>query len=407
MIAYHYPPIRGSSGVQRTLKFTRYLADHGWEPIVLTVHPRAYPQVGNDQMHEIPEHITVKRVFALDTARHLSLNGAYPSFLAWPDRWANWWLGAVPTGLELIRRLKPTAIWSTYPIATAHLIGLSLARLTGLRWVADFRDSMTEAGHPADPATWRIFRWIEARTVTRARRVIMTTPGTMRMYAQRYPQLPASHWRVIANGYDEENFSAAQKINRARTDPDTPVTLVHSGLLYPSERDPTALFSALAAMKREGETSAEQLQITLRATGDDRRYQRMIENHKLHNIVCLKPAIGYEEALAEMLAADGLLVLQASNCNHQIPAKVYEYLRAQRPILALTDSSGDTAELLKACGIETQVSLTDAHAIRDELRRFINMIHAGTAPRACEEIVTRYSRRAQAAELAQVLGALD
>lgn len=157
MIAYHYPPVRGSSGVQRTLKFSRYLADYGWEPIVLTAHPRAYSGIGNDQLHEVPEHITVKRAFALDTARQLSFRGAYPGFLALPDRWVSWWLGAVPAGLNLIRKYKPTVILSTYPIATAHLIGLTLARLTGLPWIADFRDSMTEEAHPTDPNVRRIF----------------------------------------------------------------------------------------------------------------------------------------------------------------------------------------------------------------------------------------------------------
>jgi hypothetical protein len=98
MIAFHYPPMRGSSGIQRALKFSQYLPEFGWQPLVLTVNPRAYESVSHDQMCEVSDHVRVARAFALDTARHLSLRGRYPGLLALPDRWISWWLGAVPRG---------------------------------------------------------------------------------------------------------------------------------------------------------------------------------------------------------------------------------------------------------------------------------------------------------------------
>ena len=139
MIAFHYPPLRGSSGIQRTLAFSRDLRDHGWEPIVLTAHPRAYENTGDDQLADIPEGVPVYRPFALDAARHLALRGAYPKLLALPDRWSSWSLGAIPCGLGILRRHRPDLIWSTYPIATAHVIGRWLHTLSGTPWVADFR----------------------------------------------------------------------------------------------------------------------------------------------------------------------------------------------------------------------------------------------------------------------------
>ena len=139
MIAFHFPPMQGSSGLQRTLKFARYLPDHGWQPIVLSAGAGVYQATSDAQLNEIGSTAVVRRAFALDAARHLAIHGAYPSWLALPDRWASWWLGAVPAGLALIRRYRPDVIWSTFPIATAHLIGLTLARMSGLPWVADFR----------------------------------------------------------------------------------------------------------------------------------------------------------------------------------------------------------------------------------------------------------------------------
>jgi len=152
MIAYHFPPLHGSSGMQRTLRFARYLPDHGWEPIILAPSPRAYEQIDSGQLADIPQQVRIHRAFALDTARHLKVMGRYPRVLALPDRWVSWWLGAVPAGWYLIKKYKPDVIWSTYPIATAHLIGLTLQRLTGIPWMADFRDPMVQPDYPV--AQW-------------------------------------------------------------------------------------------------------------------------------------------------------------------------------------------------------------------------------------------------------------
>lgn len=406
MVAYHYPPIQGSSGVQRTLSFSRYLADHGWQPIVLTVHPRAYPNTHDGQLRQIPSAVTVKRAFALDTSRHLSIRGAYPGILALPDRWSSWWLGAIPAGLRLIRRYRPEVLWSTFPIATAHLIGLTLHRLTGIPWVADFRDSMTEDNYPPDRATWRLYRWIEKNAVTRCRRAVFTTRGAVAMYAARYPDVPPTRWGLIANGYDEDSFAEAEKSAPTPRTSGSPAVLVHSGLLYPSERDPRVFFAALAELMQEGVATPANTNIILRASGYDEYYEPIIREHGLQGIVRLEPAIPYRAALSEMLNADGLLIFQASNCNHQVPAKLYEYLRARRPILALTDPAGDTAAVLREAGVQTIAPLDAKDRIKTALTGFLQAIQEGRAVTASAAAVARYSRRSQASELAALFDSL-
>src|SRR5262245_61258347 len=206
MVAFQFPPFAGSSGIQRTLRFVQQLPAMGWEPIVLTAYPRAYEAVSDDLLGGVPREVVVERAFGLDTARHLALLRRYPAFLARPDRWMTWRIGAVPTGLRLIRRYRPQLIWSTYPIATAHLIGAVLRRLAGLPWIADFRDPMAQEGYPADPKTWQSFKAIESAALHHAARVVFTTPGAARLYRERYPEVPASRIRTIENGYDEESF---------------------------------------------------------------------------------------------------------------------------------------------------------------------------------------------------------
>lgn len=403
MIGFHYPPVRGSSGVQRTLKFSRYLIDNGWEPIILTAEPRAYPDIGSDLLGEIPPGITVVRAFALDSARHLSLRGSYPSFLALPDRWSSWWLGAVPAGLGLIRRMKPAAIWSTYPIATAHLIALTLKRLARLPWIADFRDSMTEDEYPRDPAVRRVYRRIERSTITHASRCVFTAPSTLRMYAERYPHVASERWSCLPNGYDEADF--ARFARGTLPDPNRigPPVLLHSGILYPVERDPRPMLVALARLKQEGAISAATLRLRLRATGHDSVIQPLIDAHGVGDIVVLEPPVTYAAALEEMCAADGLLVMQASDSNHQIPAKVYEYLRAHRPIFAVTDPAGDTANLLRSLGVAHIARLDSPEDIAAHLLAFLTCLRSGTAPALDFERVRGFSRQSQARDLAQLL----
>ena len=406
MVAFHFPPMNVSSGIQRTLRFAQYLPEFNWEPVVLTAHPRAYSGVSPASLGEVPPQLDVRRTFALDTARHLSLWGLYPNWLALPDRWSSWWVGAVPAGLALIRKLKPDVLWSTYPIATAHLIGYTLHRLTGIRWVADFRDPMAQPGYPANPHAHRAFEWIEYQTLTHCERATFTAPGALRLYAERYPDIPRSRLTVIENGYDESAFTGAEKVaNPGRSDREV-LVLVHSGTVYPTARDPRPFFRALSELHGNGRIKPGALRVVLRATGCDGYLQGLIEQYGLGAIVTLEPAVPYRAALAEMLSADGLLLLQAGNCNYQVPAKLYEYLRARRPILALTDPEGDTAAVLRDAGIDTIAPLDSQEAISRLLIRFLELLRRRRAPVGGEAKIAAASRRARTVELAKVLDAV-
>jgi len=407
MVAFHYPPCSQSSGIHRTLKFSRYLPRTGWNPIVLSAHPRAYESRSDDQLRDIPPDVPVVRAFAVDTSRSLSVRGSYPRSLALPDRFISWWLGAVPAGLRLIRRDRPSAIWSTYPIATAHLIGLTLHRLTGLPWVADFRDSMVEETYPRDRTQRRMFMWIERQAVTHAARIVFTAESTRRMYRERYPELPAERCLLIPNGYDEEDFAALRRDGHAADGAPRPLQLVHTGVIYPEERDPTAFFAALSRLKRDGRIDAARVRINLRASGFEDRYAGALRELGIDDIVQLTPHLPYRQTLQECVDSDALLLLQGASCNHQIPAKAYEYLRAQRPIVALTADEGDTAALLKKTGGATIVDLGSEAAIYAALPDFLRVVRAGAHALPSRNEVERFARHNQAGDLAQALSAIS
>jgi len=403
MVAFHYPPYEGSSGVHRTLKFSRYLPRHGWHPIVLSAHPRGYPTVGSELLKQVPGDVTVKRAFALDSARHLSVCGRYTRATALPDQWVTWWVGAVWSGLRLIRKYRPKVLWSTYPIATAHLIGFSLNRLTGIPWIADFRDSMTEENYPRDKWSRRSYLWIERRVVDHAVRLVFTAPGTREMYLRRYPELRSTRCALIPNGYDEEDFSCIETSTIKPYLNGRPIRLLHAGLIYADDRDPRAFFGALSELKKNGIIDRNNVIIDLRASGSENYYATLLRQLDIDDIVRLLPAVRHRQALEDCASADALLLFQAASCNHQIPAKAYEYLRLRKPTLALTPVEGDTAKLLMEVGGATIVDLARREEIYNAFPGFLESVKAGTHELPNPELASRYSRKNQASQLADCL----
>lgn len=403
MIAYHFPPLAGSSGIQRTLRFVQHLPKFGWQPLVLSADPRAYERTSADLMADIPPDTVVSRAFALDTARHLSIAGRYIGGMARPDRWVSWKYAAVREGMRMIREFKPEAVWSTYPIATAHLIGADLQRKSSLPWIADFRDPMAQDGYPDDPLTWQSYRAIEEHTLHTARYSTFTTPGAASMYCSRYP-LCDQRVAVLENGYDEESFVNAENSGHARQSihPGA-ITLLHSGIVYPAERDPTQFFEALGQLKASGAIAAGSLFVRFRASVHDNLLHSLANRYSVAEFLDCQPPVSYREALAEMLNADGLLVMQAANCNEQIPAKIYEYLRANRPILTLTDPQGNTATTLRQAGATDIVRLDSVPEIAKVLPHFLETIRQGRATLPHRQAVENASREGRTAQLAKLL----
>ena len=407
MVAFHFPPFHGSSGVQRTLKFVRYLPGHEWRPIVLSAWPPAYPETSDEQLGELDRETRVYRAWGLDAARHLAVRGKYPGWLERPDRWRSWSLAGIPLGLRIVRRHHPKVLWSTYPIASAHVIAYRLHRCTRLPWVADFRDNMVDADYPAPGPKRALYERLEGVWVRAAARVILTTESARALCIERHPDVPPQKWVVIRNGYDEDNFAAVEaRLAREPRPPRGRIQLVHSGLLQPSERDPGPFFEAVARLKAEGSLDPARVAVVLRGSGHDERYRRQVEAHGIGDVVSLTPPVAHYAALAEMLTADGLLLFQGANCNHLVPAKLYEYLRAGRPILALTDAAGETAKILRDAGMQWLADMGSPLAIAGALRGFLRALEQGVNGGAAAHIGRRYSRRSQAAELAHVLNEL-
>jgi glycosyltransferase involved in cell wall biosynthesis len=407
MIAFHYPPYGGSSGSRRSLAFSTYLPRYGWEPIVLTANLRAYERVNDNEVE--PNGVGVVRAFSLDAARHLAIRGRYPSTFAVPDRWRTWVPFAVRAGLKIIHKFRPHLIWSTYPIASAHVIASRLAARSGLPWVADMRDPLVETDpftgvlYPRDPAIRQARLEIEADVVRRSSRVVFCTQGARNICVQRYGQDASRRFTIIPNGYDEESMQDAERASSLPPSRAAGFRLLHSGTVYPGDdRGPGALFRALAVL-RASRQLPEGFRLVMRASGYDTVVSLLATETGVQDLVELAGPLPYAEALHEMLGADGLLLLQGSASNPAIPAKLYEYLRAQRPILALVHPAGDSAALLRELEGAIVAPLGDETAIAAALRDFFSRCARGDAPIAARDVVVKFSRDAQTGDLAALL----
>lgn len=403
MVAFHFPPQSGSSGVLRTLNNAKYLSSNGWDASVLTVKSSVYEKSSLDLLASIPLGVKVIRCGAIDAAKHLSIKGRYLEATALPDRWGSWFFFGFWKGLREIRKGSVKAIWSTYPISTAHLIAGALSKVTGTPWIIDFRDPMAGSGYEVGPIQRGLWRWLERYSVKNSKFCVFTTQGARDLYASRYP-IDSDKLRILENGFDEELFSSASA-NRYGVPKEVKLVL-HSGIVYPEHRDPTQFLAAISDLIKAGVFARERLRVRFRAPGDAKYLAGIIENSGLADVVEIASPLPYVEAVSEMLAADLLVILQGTHFNAQVPAKLYEYVRAQRDILGVVDLCGDTANKLREY---SRVYLAEISSKAD----IFAAIEAWARTSSLEidrsdnlEKISRYSRQGQAKLLAGLLDAM-
>lgn len=408
-VAFHYPPEASSSGVLRTLKYTRYLAENGWRVTVLTLNRDAYEITDTKLEAQIPADVRVVRTKYLNTKRHLSIKGRYLAAMAVPDSWIGWYPWAVAAGKRILGEDPVDLIYSTSPHATAHMIARRLARQANKPWVMDFRDPwFEEPPEPGTPAIVHSFaRRLERTTIAAASHVVASTPQLRDLLSQRYPER-AEKISAILNGYDEADFTDLPEVSKATSEV---LTLVHAGNINAEFRDPRPLFVALRRLAARGELDVSKICLRFIGSGayaDSAAIKQCLNETDLTANVTFVPRIPYEASLQELMAADMLLLLQASEDTRDlVPAKLYEYLRAQRPVLALV-LPGASGQVMAETGGGWAVDPSDGAGLDAVL---LQAYRAWTdkrldAQRADLNALRQYDRRSLTAKLAQVFNTL-
>ena len=351
-----------NAGVQRILKFSQYLPEFGWDPHILTAHHRTYSNI--DSTHQLPQHLDgyVHTAQALDAKRHLSVAGRYPKYFDHPDRFSSWFWHGVHMGSQIIEEIRPDVILSTFPVATAHQIGLELSRRYEIPWVADFRDPMTY-GSPQSIQRKTAIADLESQIIQNASAYIFATGRIEDVYKQYYPQVSHRNSFVIENGYDEDLFASISTRANELRDPSGELTFLHNGYLYGEERNPTYFLRALRSLIEEGALEESSFRAILQ--GDrDQSYSDFVDEIGLEERVEFRNTVPFLQSVQSLGDADILLLIQGRKYRNQIPSKVYEYLAARKPILALTDEDSATGDLLKDIPWSLIAPIDDVEAIK-------------------------------------------
>jgi glycosyltransferase involved in cell wall biosynthesis len=427
LVTYYFPP-SGGPGVQRMLKFTKYLPHFGWKPVVLTVREDAeYPVRDPSLWKDVPEGTRILRTGItefyrlyrgiakpadpLDISTRSRQGGLVQGLLRKiragvfiPDGRVGWIPHALGPGRKLARGEGVRAILSSGPPFTTHLIGGTISRRTGLPWVADFRDPWTRA--PFYPDRGGLARMIDERcerwVVRNATRTIAVNREILADFIDRYRGLDASRLITLSNGFDEEDFEGI-----AREEPPK-MTLVHTGSLFAS-RDPQELREALSALCREEEGFAGGVDLIL-AGRVDREVVEAFRTPPLDRIV---RAIGYlehGESLRLLRRAHLCLVFvgEESQSRGMLTGKVFEYLGSGTAVLALAPE-GEAAELIRRCRAGYTLAPGDAAGLKELLRSLWRRYRSGERRFAQPdpEAVAQYGRRRLTERLASILEAIS
>jgi len=398
VLAYYFPPV-GGAGVQRTLKFIKYLVPLGWDATVISTRSRAYGAVDRSLLDEIPETTRVVRTPAMPLARYAAFAlhrlrlRRLRAFLLWPDGGLGWAPFAFLSALRAVRRDQPDVLFSTSAPYGGHLVALLVSRLTGLPWVADFRDEWTANPHlSGQPRVLAALSDKAERKITEGATEIVVAADYFDIAGLEHDDPRRTE---IVNGVDESDLSGP---SRPALPKDTFV-IAHIGTLYELQ-DPSLALQALATLVSEGKVDGDRVRV------------RLVGNVWIPDFTP-PPGIrvertGYVEhacAIAEMSRATALL-LYVPSASLAPTGKLFEYLGSGRPILCLARPDNLASRLVKEWRAGVVADPDDEDAIRHAFLELWRPWQEDGLPDQQEvrrHVLQRYSRRAGAAQLAAVL----
>jgi glycosyltransferase involved in cell wall biosynthesis len=406
----YFPPA-GGGGVQRPLKFATYLPALGIETHVLA--PSDSKWIHRDDELEPPSQAWVHRVPYLGPrARRPAeeLHGrqglarvATQASLAVrrvlvPDASVTWNATAIPAAIRIIRREGIDAVVTTSPPGSVHLVGAAAKRATGVRWVADLRDSLVAHPHRrAESAAVRLKERTErgvAKLVARSADAIVAVSDAIADEARDLE--PRGRVVTISNGADFEDFAGLEYRPAER------LRITHTGSFF-GKRDPKPFLEALAS---SGVDAVARFVGGFRAADLEWAEQRGIADRlELFAYVPRRRSLELQRDSEALL----LLIPDAGGRGRGVlSGKVFEYLAAERPILAVVPPDGAAADLLRATGAGVVVAPDDVAGMREALVGLQASFRAGTLDGTplSDEWRERLSRRARVEELAELLRSL-
>jgi len=378
VITYYWPPA-GGAGVQRALKFVKYLPQFGWEPIVLTVENPDSPTEDLSLLEDIPQGCKVYKTKSLEPFEiykkftgkksdekipgDILLKNDDVSFkdklakwirvnLFIPDAKIGWKKYAVKKGLDIIRDEKIDLIFTTSPPQTVALIGKKLAKLTGVKWVADFRDPWMEIVYYQNLNRSKITKAIDASL----ERKVMNDADTIVTISKDMADLIKGKAKnqkvvVIPNGFDETDFAS---VEFGRNDK---FTIAYTGAMS-KDRVPYPFISALKKLIYDDGIKNIQMKFAGKFCPE---FHELIEKENLSEFFDIQNFVPHKESTRILQSSDALLLVIDNVPDNKgfLTGKLFEYMGCKKPIFAIGPVDGDANKVIKGADCGTMVDYND------------------------------------------------
>ncbi len=415
IITYYWPP-SGGSGVQRWLKFVKYLQDFGIEPVVFTVDNPKYPILDTSFIDEVPKNITILKqpiwepntIFSFFKKKNTQQSAGFlnpnPTFFGKilqyiranyfiPDARKFWIQPSVKYLKKYLSEHNIDAIITSGPPHSLHLIGLELKKDLNIKWISDFRDPWTEIDYfeqlPLTKKSIQKHQQLEQKVLEKSDAVLVIGK-TMK---ERFINFSKNIY-VITNGFDSD----------VKTDTlllDKKFTITHVGLMN-ADRNPISLWKAISEISKENDAFAADYQIQFVGKIAPEVHDCLEEYH-IKNII----DIGYvsHQEVTKYQQKSQVLLLAVNNVKSAkgvITGKIFEYLQAKRPILAIGPTNGDLAEILKETNSGIIVNFNDVENLKKEILHLYASFIKGNLVSNSNNI-EQYHRRNLTEKLANII----
>ena len=423
IISYYWPP-SGGAGVQRWLKFSKYLPEFGWQPIIYTPENPEYPAIDESLLKDVPEGLEVLRqpiwepyswykqllgqkdkTIGAGFVSESKKPGFSQKVSVWvrgnffiPDARKFWIKPSVAYLIKYLKENPVDAIVSTGPPHSMHMIALGVKKATGIKWIADFRDPWTNIDFYQE---LMLSKYADSKHRSMEREVLQTADQVLTIgntMTEEMKVLGAHKVETLTNGFDEDDF------------PDSPVTvdeefsISHIGTFSPS-RNHEALWQALSELKSENPQFAKKLKI--RTVGvvdhtvkDSLERYGLTENWEQIAYVPHQEVLDYQRRSRVLLVS----VNNTPNAKGILPGKFFEYLASGRPILVVGPNDSDIADVIGKTGAGYVVEPTDLQGMK---RAVLELYEANNDHSADKDRVNAFSRKELTKNLASDLNDLQ
>lgn len=388
IITYYWPP-SGGAGVQRWLKFVKYIRNFGWEPVIYTPLNPELPETDETLLNDVPEGIEIiktpiwepysayKKFIGRSKDEKISTGflsekkkpGLTEKISVWvrgnffiPDARKFWIKPSVKFLTKYLKDHPIDAIATTGPPHSCHLIGLGVKKHTDIPWIADFRDPWTFIDFYHD---LKLTRWadnkhkrLEKKVLELADRVIMISDSQASLFHNILPR----NYNIITNGFDQEDYELTEIPL-----PDEKFSIAHIGSLVPA-RNPRVLWEVLGELSRNSPEFATDLEIKLVGKTDFSVIEDLKKEGLIHNVNKID-YLPHDDVVKIQFQSRILLLLinNTQNAAAILTGKFFEYLAVQRPILCIGPVTGDAAKILK----ETNSGVTAGYEDYFSMKNYI------------------------------------